>query len=727
MTTLFLFAAGGESAEPLLRRFVEQGFARSTALAYGFDDRMVAGELPPGRLHLWSTGDTRLAWTAWTRLVPGDVGFGYAQGRFRFAVRLAGRTYSPEFSSAVSDESDGRHRPLLSFFDHVEPLDVDRRSVVSLLGYDPRFVPRSSLFIPRRAHQLDELAPELDGRDLPGIVSWVRSAPEAVPIEREDRTFLSSPSRSIGSPAKRPHRERTDRRPPVNAGRLPVSYARLDAPTTTAVGQPFIVKIGLADRPGATSSGEVKRPIGQTAYAMTVELVAPDFEVLPDSGGAPDVQVAADGGPMRFKLQVTRSSPFPAAEITLQARVPAHPGSEPRSTLLQVLYSVGGTTVGFAAHPMTVVAKSSGVPEEPPLSPPPLPVVLPNETDRPDITVRILKSSSPNLLIWTTETAWPDLSGTPGGREIDIGEKPGTFAKTLIDGVEDRKERADLRLYLQGIGRRIGGLVPNEFWDVLEAVHDRVGDRNPTILLLTADPFIPWELATVPVPAVSAAPPWLAAQAAVGRWPLIGSQRPAAPVGETTAVADSTVVSGTYDPPLVYAREEAEHLIATYRASPVTATLNPLVAFLESGAPSELVHFAVHGSYEPDGPDNGLFLADGTVLSPETVLGATLSRRPFVFLNACQVGTGEKVLGDYAGLAAAFLQASASGVVAPLWSVDDFLAKEIATDFYASAFSGEPPAEFFRRQRGLADGRTDTQTYLAYQFFGHPRHRISRV
>jgi CHAT domain-containing protein len=102
---------------------------------------------------------------------------------------------------------------------------------------------------------------------------------------------------------------------------------------------------------------------------------------------------------------------------------------------------------------------------------------------------------------------------------------------------------------------------------------------------------------------------------------------------------------------------------------------------------------------------------------------------PFVFLNACQVGGGEQILGDYAGLAEAFLFAGASGVVAPLWSIDDRLARELAVRFYERTFEGAGPADVLRRERAAFRSAPDvtSATFLAYQYFGHPALRLRRV
>ena len=123
---------------------------------------------------------------------------------------------------------------------------------------------------------------------------------------------------------------------------------------------------------------------------------------------------------------------------------------------------------------------------------------------------------------------------------------------------------------------------------------------------------------------------------------------------------------------------------------------------------------------------DGLILIDGSTLDPIVVLGTPLHGRPFVFLNACQVAQGDQLLGDQAGLAAAFLSAGASAVIAPLWSIDDQLARQIAARFYERALRGDPPAEIMRSERAafLDDPATVSSTYMAYQYFGHPGLRL---
>jgi CHAT domain-containing protein len=97
--------------------------------------------------------------------------------------------------------------------------------------------------------------------------------------------------------------------------------------------------------------------------------------------------------------------------------------------------------------------------------------------------------------------------------------------------------------------------------------------------------------------------------------------------------------------------------------------------------------------------------------------------QPMVFLNACEIGRPEPALVGVEGFAKSFIALGARCVIAPLWSVKDSIAHQVATEFYQrmSQEPGLPLAAILRDIRRKAyeeDGGEDT--YAAYTFYGDP-------
>lgn len=196
------------------------------------------------------------------------------------------------------------------------------------------------------------------------------------------------------------------------------------------------------------------------------------------------------------------------------------------------------------------------------------------------------------------------------------------------------------------------------------------------------------------------------------------------------------VVSGRYKVRyrLKEAEREAAELREKYSAEDVAAVLPAVRNCLKGKPRAEAIHFALHGRYSPaDIVREGILLVDQKVLGPVAVSGYKLDEqsdaRPLVFLNACQMGMGNSLLGTYSGMSSAFLTAGAAAVVAPLWSVDDGKAHVIAMRFYEEVLEkGVSPAEFIRCLRASfrEDADVVDATSLAYQFFGHPQLKVLR-
>ncbi|MDX6484092.1 MAG: hypothetical protein QOE95_1863 [Gaiellaceae bacterium] len=500
------------------------------------------------------------------------------------------------------------------------------------------------------------------------------------------------------------------------------AYARLDAPEVVVAEVEMEVMIGLAKEPSPGVAGApIIRPASSVGpYTLSLQLVADGFR-------------PREGETLRRGLSVTAEAPYPTATFHL---TPEPQGTEVRARTLQAFYEVGGQTIGMAVRPVAVVRSPDLLAgTEKPASLPGVALAIPTDAPPPDLEIRILLDPDhPGRLLWTFNTPHQGIILPDQGLPTEIGGDPKSFTRLLIDRVNSKDGKLGIYPLLAGIGRDIANQMPDELWDLLRAVAAK-SMRTPDVLILSQEPYVPWELAKLDGPLFDPdAPPFLAAQVNLGRWVLprrqkapSRRQRPPQPPPTELAIHSVAVVSGIYDMPgwnrLLEAEGEADDLEKKLKAQPVTATVQEVLRCLEGDPPADLLHFAVHGIYDPNGAQDGLMLTDGATLDPFQVGGSDLVKVPFVFLNACQVGAGNQVLGDYAGMAAEFLAAGASGVIAPLWSVKDTLAREIALAFYAATENGAvgPAAALRDARKGFQAGRqAQSATYLAYQFFGHP-------
>lgn len=518
---------------------------------------------------------------------------------------------------------------------------------------------------------------------------------------------------------------------PGPGGRDPASqdpprtaFGLLHAPGVVVVETSFEVEIGLApEQQAGVTGGPLVRPESSVgSYVLTVQLVADGFEL-------------AEGETWRHELPVTARAPYPSVVVHLRA-LPQSAQIHPR--VIQALFSTDGQTMGVAIRPIAIVLSPDTVApyraDEPVGS---AEMSVPTNPKAADLTVRIQQgdSISGGRLLWTFDTPHPvPIPDNP--IVSDIGSEPGQFLKLLIEGVGSRDGKPGLYSYLAGLGVTIADEMPPEFWDILHAVARArpPGSGPPTLFILSEEPYVPWELALIdsPLSEDTTASPFLGAQACVGRW-VLGQRRPKLPPPMAVQVEGVVVIAGIYDREgwvrLEEAEGEAAELAQVYGGSIVEARPADILRCLGGDPPAEVLHFAVHGVYDPTSVINGLVLVDGSTLDPFQVKGQVLRSAPFVFLNACQVGSGHKVLGDYAGMAEAFLYAGASGVVAPLWSISDTVARSVSRRFYEHAFEGQPLGDVMRQERASfrqSEGAVSS-TGLAYVFYGHPSLRLKQV
>jgi hypothetical protein len=528
------------------------------------------------------------------------------------------------------------------------------------------------------------------------------------------------------------------------------AYARLDVasgtdrPDVVVLDQPFQVTVGLQARRdrGVVSSAPVAFAAHETVELEAVLLYDPD-------------SLEVTGSP-RSTLTVSELDPFPSVVFTCTAKY-GDDLAQQRRLGLQLLRDRHVVAVAWR----TIVAVDSAAdvataPEVPRRDVTLLDLDPLLGDEPPDLVVSVCRADAgSDTFVWTAYAADPAISvpDLPSSSTLD-GDVAG-FATETRRSIQFSADPAKDYLGLAGRARRIARAVPEGVQDAVRAVVEAPGRTGaPAVLLLTEELTVPWELASFDPPLASSwggASPFLGAHAAISRWPLtehkprptprssVSVHQGAVLTADYTGVsgwgrldsakAEAAEVAGLFDPPATSVKPEIWVVMDLFRGTP----------------PGDVVHVALHGQYDAQGDQEGIVLlapspaggATAQFLTPAELENGRLDQAPFVFLNACQVGTDERVLGDYGGFASTLLRIGASAVVAPLWNVRDDVAATFAKSFYAATLSAAdtvPLAEAVRALRATytEEGvRTGTPglhaTLIAYQVFGHPRLRLTRT
>lgn len=529
------------------------------------------------------------------------------------------------------------------------------------------------------------------------------------------------------------------------AGQRPFSaYPALTAPERVAAGQEFELQIGLSATPVT----------GVTGGPIT-GVVPEEFQF--------DLQVVADGfafpAGSKAELHITRDSPG-AAQATVKLVAPEVTSSTGIVGNLEVLFFYEGNLCGQAMR--TVAVGDAAATNEAVTADSASSVAIP-EVPAPDLTVKISKGSADNRLLWTFSTPHeiPDVPSEPATTELD-NVSARSFALDRVRTLADWDKNPLTPAKLIGIGEEISKTMPSEFWLVLDAVWAKKqadGKSGPSLLIVSEDPYVPWELAATTEAFARSErleptkPPFLGAQLRIGRWipPVstpFGGDIPTLPPPTNLEIGHMVVFVGDYQAihgqrPLPLAMEEGEKLADRYRAIKRNAVVKDVTGLLRDDivvddvkVAVDAIHFACHGEVSANPKHNGIVLSDdNTRLGADMISGSAIGKTssPFVFLNACQLGVETAGLdGNYAGLAGAFLDQGATGFISPLWSVDDEIAQEVALDFYDSVFASAETtsvADVLRELRSRFDVASDNPqaSYLAYVYYGHPDLKITKT
>jgi len=522
-------------------------------------------------------------------------------------------------------------------------------------------------------------------------------------------------------------------------------WPHLECDPTVLIGNPFEVEVGL--------QRERDKQLGGTgSMELPAEGCVLDVEIIFD----PTSFVVVEGT-RSFPLKVTPDNFYPRKMIKLVAISGADlPGQRD----IGVSYSLNGVVIGYANRRVQAVTDMA---QARPPEPPPVFAGMELEDfmarEEADLTIIIKRGddAGSGRLAFATCSPHYRISVPEEPPTSNLGTHPETFLEVTRERADSSISQRELFRTLMGRGKDIAAKLPDAVVEALQKIASIKGGEPASVLVITDEPCVPWELAVLDSPLLkgdAGQSPFLGAQAALGRWILPSGKRPSPRPSRHLRIRKEAVVTGAYERVMDFnklegAEEEARDLLKAWKDSSrkVDATMDDVLDCLDGTPAVDLLHFALHGQFDLSGSEEGLVLIDPSpdgsdsdnhkFLTSDIVRSCDFSkfgRAPFVFLNACQVGSGREMLGDYAGMTKAFLSAGASAVVAPLWSIDDKDAHRLALDFYINSWKGVPPAEILRQQRASFTEKNSKQgepssagsTNLAYQFFGHPRFVLER-
>ncbi|HEU4332705.1 MAG TPA: CHAT domain-containing protein [Lapillicoccus sp.] len=528
--------------------------------------------------------------------------------------------------------------------------------------------------------------------------------------------------------------------------RIDVRAGRRGRPDVVVVEEPFDVIVGLG-------------PFQQAALAQTAGLrFAATERVELELLLTFDPTSLHTDGPTRVPLDVTDDDPYPTARLRFTAR---YRPDLPPVRRIGVQYIRDGQVVAVAWRRFVVVLQREEVAGAILPAPEPNPLLDLSPllgVELPDLVLTICASdgAASGEFVWTAYARSPDVVVPDAPRISLLDNELRQFMTDMRAAAADTTNPFAAYLTLVGKATKVGRAIPPGIVSVVRTVVEDPRRREAaTVLLLTEELSLPWELAVLDPPLQTewgGVSPFLGAHAAISRWPLTQHQPRPTP-RSSVRVRRAAVLAADYVG--VPGWNRLDHAIVEARAvaalfAPTAVTVPPLlhdvVGVLRGVPPADLLHVALHGQFDVAGSQEGLVLlaadAGGPVrsalfLTPDQVENGRLDGGPFVFLNACQVAADKRVLADYAGFASTLLRIGATGVVAPLWNVDDDVAAAFAQDFYAATWStaqGSTVAEAVRAQRARYTERAAasftpgiTPTLIAFQVFGHPRLRLTHV
>jgi CHAT domain len=284
-----------------------------------------------------------------------------------------------------------------------------------------------------------------------------------------------------------------------------------------------------------------------------------------------------------------------------------------------------------------------------------------------------------------------------------------------------------------------GSLFSQLFPEPLQEALWQQKDRLRHLMVLSSEPFIPWELVHLKEPG-GPLPDETRFMAEIGlvRW-LYTRDSAYPPQALHARPGRVRVLRPDYpsqDLHLPHTLPEAQFLHERLGATPVASAAREIRTLLRTGG-FDILHFAGHGIADPSDIARAKILLQGrhekgsyipaylsaTTVAQQARLVGSDGSKPLIVLNACQTGRLGQQMSSLGGFAQAFLDRGAGAFISTMWSVGDAPASTFIQTLYEGLLNRQPMSAAATKARHKARHSGDA-TWLAYAVYAHPHARL---
>lgn len=363
-------------------------------------------------------------------------------------------------------------------------------------------------------------------------------------------------------------------------------------------------------------------------------------------------------------------------------------------------------------------------------------------TDAPDLEIRVSTEYSQGRTRLNFQVSSP--SGAAGLIPIEVPGptlrgRTANFQATQIRKIELLHQQLDVDgtpLNEKDVQAKLEGLGRNLYYDLfppeMREIYRQVRNRTTTLLIISDDYFIPWELIK-PFDASNTDDVidenFFCLRFQMTRW-LAGAKSPPKIIyARSFACVEASGESVSRPLPtaarergLISSLKEIDSSLADLSIQ--QATCDDLICLLDTDELG-IVHFAGHGDHDADSPNESSLLLDRPFRASDLhgpVTTKIAQNRPLVFLNSCRAAQQGLSATGPDGWVERWVAKCGCGVfLGPQWVVEDEVAFAFAEIFYKNIGNGSSIGNaVLQARKGIFALAPANPAFLSFSVFAHP-------